>query len=278
MTAATAGISGISQPIADQRGVFMLCVGFIYIPIGMLVLVGGTLYIGVRLLISSALRAAAQEGHAPSISFLARQRVVRHGSAYLVLHSMQLFVCLILVLISPNGEWRFTWYALTLLLCGRPIVTFVGWLVINDIVFLLFGICSFTKPWRAAARMEQTRREPAWRRHGFVTSLTPRLLENVAATSSTATAPPVPDRSRGLIGWLLSAPEEAREWRRHGGKEDVGFQAELRFEVLYDVAVGIGELAQEERHADGKEAAFAAGNRACPLPLRARGSQLVSTQ
>ncbi|KAL3896610.1 MAG: hypothetical protein SGPRY_013232 [Prymnesium sp.] len=259
LTTFTSAMAHISRESIEQRALLLLCLGFIFMPIAMFVAVGGTLYALVRLLISNALLAARKEGAPPSISFLARQRVVRHGSAYLLLHSAQLLACLFLSLLALyRGEegLHVAWYVLTLLIPGRPVITFVGWVVINDILFLLFGVCSFTKPWRAARSLESARREPAWRRVG---SSTPSLLDTL---SSTAASPA--DGSHGLRGWRQTAHEEAREWRRNEWKEDVGFQAELRFELLYDVAVGIGELAQEEREAE-RETHLACATRECDV-------------
>ena len=246
LTAIVASVSGFNTPkAAEERGVFLVCFSFVFAPILLVVLLGGSLYVGVRLLIRNVLRDARRDGHAPSISFLARQRIMRHGSAYLIAHGVQLLACLILILVSPDGQNQNVWHVLICLICGRPTLSFLGWLIINDIPFLLCGVCSFTKPWRELAAEESRRREPGWRRlnsgAGGAALLTPRLLPVEPAGGVEES------RRRGFISWMLSASEEAREWRRNGGKEDVGFQAELRFELLYDVAVGIGELAQEEK-------------------------------
>ena len=40
------------------------------------------------------------------------------------------------------------WHVLALLLSGGPVLSFLGWLVINDVLYLYLGVCSFTKPWR----------------------------------------------------------------------------------------------------------------------------------
>lgn len=60
--------------------------------------IGLSLFLLVKLLLSRSLAAARAAGAPPSISFLARQRVMRHASAYLLLHGTQLSAALALLL------------------------------------------------------------------------------------------------------------------------------------------------------------------------------------
>ena len=141
----------------DKNALIVLCCGFIFVPFGLLVISGGGLYLFVRLNITSALRGGADgasgigASHA-SISFLARQRVMRHATAHLLLAAAQLSAALaltLLVYLSPNlyGE-EALWLAIACLVVGRPAFNLLGWLVINDVVYMFTGCCSFTKPWR----------------------------------------------------------------------------------------------------------------------------------
>ena len=56
---------------------------------------------------------------------------------------------------------------LALAITGRPAISFVGWLVINDVIYMFCGCCSFTKSWKTASLEATRRREPAWRRSTF---------------------------------------------------------------------------------------------------------------
>ena len=160
-TAIVGSASGIIGPHSDihhaeSAGLQVLFLAFVYVPFGLFAVVGFVLHSAVRLLVAGVLRTAARGGVAPSISFLARQRVMRHGTAYLVLHGSQLALAL-LVLLLARFELRGTayatlsWHAISLFICGRPAITLVGWLIINDVLYLCCGVCSLTKCCRPAA-------------------------------------------------------------------------------------------------------------------------------
>ena len=274
----------------DKNALIVLCCGFIFVPFGLLVISGGGLYLFVRLNITSALRGGADgasgigASHA-SISFLARQRVMRHATAHLLLAAAQLSAALaltLLVYLSPNlyGE-EALWLAIACLVVGRPAFNLLGWLVINDVVYMFTGCCSFTKPWRVAHAAAARRLAPAWRRDSF--RPTPLAAADDAATAhATGTASPRGDieaggratdggggaaeaaarrpsatKLQGALWPRLYSMREARERRsvKLQGIEEVGFKEELRFELVYDVALGIGELAQREASLDALGAA-----------------------
>ena len=240
-----------------------------YVPFGLFAVCGFFLHTAVRLLVSSALlRNARRDQAAPSISFLARQRVMRHGTAYLVLHGMQLSAAMVFLLLADDiGQWLglpAVWNLLLLVWCSRPIFSLVGWLVINDVLYLCLGVCSLTK-WTCfqPAHEETATRAPA----GHVRAKLP----------DRGAGPPVLQRARTVpVGGTTqgSAPgagAQGQGWQLRAaqlqGIEEVGFKEELRFELLYDVAVGIGELAQWELREE--QLARAHERRAAEPPWRA---------
>ena len=275
----------------DKNALIVLCCGFIFVPFGLLVISGGGLYLFVRLNITSALRGGADgasgigASHA-SISFLARQRVMRHATAHLLLAAAQLSAALaltLLVYLSPNlyGE-EALWLAIACLVVGRPAFNLLGWLVINDVVYMFTGCCSFTKPWRVAHAAAARRLAPAWRRDSSgprrsppptTPPPTPPAPRRHAATSKAggratdggggggaaeaAARRPSATKLQGALWPRLYSMREARERRsvKLQGIEEVGFKEELRFELVYDVALGIGELAQREASLDALGAA-----------------------
>ena len=158
---------------ADEAALLLLSVGFVFLPFGLFVICGGALHAGVSFLVSRALKAASDDGTAAaaSITFLARQRVMRHCTAYLVVHALQLSAALLLTLYliwqclaAPSQPWPPSppagpadappppalpgfrpqlpadqvpvWHMLALLLSGGPVLSFLGWLVINDVLYL----------------------------------------------------------------------------------------------------------------------------------------------
>ena len=164
---------------ADEAALLLLSVGFVFLPFGLFVIGGGALHAGVSFLVSRALKAASDDGTAAaaSITYLARQRVMRHCTAYLVVHALQLSAALLLTLYliwqclaAPSQSWPPSppavlvdappppaphappappgpspqlpaeqvpvWHVLALLLSGGPVLSFLGWLVINDVLYL----------------------------------------------------------------------------------------------------------------------------------------------
>ena len=85
---------------ADEAALLLLSVGFVFLPFSLFVIGGGALHAGVSFLVSRALKAASDDGtaEAASITFLARQRVMRHCTAYLLVHTLQLSAALLLTL------------------------------------------------------------------------------------------------------------------------------------------------------------------------------------
>ena len=185
-----AGLQQAERRQAQHHFLVLDCHGLV---VGWLVISGGGLYLFVRLNITSALRGGADgasgigASHA-SISFLARQRVMRHATAHLLLAAAQLSAALaltLLVYLSPNlyGE-EALWLAIACLVVGRPAFNLLGWLVINDVVYMFTGCCSFTKPWRVAHAAAARRLAPAWRRDSF--RPTPLAAADDAAADATA--------------------------------------------------------------------------------------------
>ena len=89
---------GRSPSDVPASAVTVLAVGFIIVPFVLFVGVGGALYLLVRLLVSSAQRGGGSTNGSSSIATFARQRVMRHGTAYLVLHGIQLAAAVALLL------------------------------------------------------------------------------------------------------------------------------------------------------------------------------------
>jgi len=242
----------------------------VYVPFGLFAVCGFFLHTAVRLLVSSALlRNARRDQAAPSISFLARQRVMRHGTAYLVLHGMQLSAAMVFLLLADDvGQWLglpAVWNLLLLVWCSRPILSLAGWLVINDVLYLSLGVCSLTK-WTCfqPAHEEMATRAPG---AGHVRAKLPDRGAGLPMLQRARTVPvgnATPGSAPGAgaqgQGWQLRAAQLQ-------GIEEVGFKEELRFELLYDVAVGIGELAQWELREE--QLARAHERRAAEPPWRA---------
>ena len=215
-----------SDPEREAATVLVLELAFVYVPFGLFASLGFVLNTAVRLLVESA---SSSDGAPPSISFLARQRVMRHGWAYLVLYGVQLSAAVALDLVityTPDSESL--WHVLALLVVGRPAISFVGWAVINDVLYLSCGVCSFTKCCRPQAASVRGR------------------FAGILGSNSNLDPPP------SVFG-SFTETRSARAPDRQG-IEEVGFKEELRFELLYDVAVGIGELAQQELYEEQQAA------------------------
>lgn len=284
--ALTAGLCAVQFATVDEDDAesqshayfLVLACGLIFVPFVMLVLVGGILCTAVRLLVSGALQAASTSGLPASISVLARQRVMRHGLAYLVLHGTVLTLALVctVLLYYWHSEHPWLWHVLVVLTCGRPVWTLLGWLIINDVIYSLCGVCSFTKPIREV-RMVRARSSPDVARGALLRRLRPASapqlssLDAVARISTTPRRAATPDELHedrldlsflGERAGLRSVREfrgqpirasDAMELRavRSQGIEGC-FKEELRFELLYDVVRDIGELANQEMWDDGR--------------------------
>jgi len=167
-----------------------------------------------------------------SISFLARERVMRHSASYLALHSVQLLLGVLAIVLLVGTDCKWIWHCVAFISCGRPILSLLGWLCINGI------------PGKAARHVATLRccsglfkgaSAPADTRTVCVSLAelqTARAPEALAATAN----------SRREVG---SPMRESSTFPtpRVGGHE---FMKELRFEVLYDVAYSIGDQAQRD--------------------------------
>eukprot|EP00928_Gymnodinium_smaydae_P027322 TRINITY_DN21170_c0_g1_i1.p1 TRINITY_DN21170_c0_g1~~TRINITY_DN21170_c0_g1_i1.p1 ORF type:complete len:1067 (+),score=206.70 TRINITY_DN21170_c0_g1_i1:123-3203(+) len=317
------GSGPVGMSLCGRAYLLVLFLGFVVIPSASFI-VGGAMNIAVRVMIKGALKEARRSGHPASISFLARQRVMRHGTAYLLLYGTQLsasFVACALLHNAPGKYANLLWPLIVVLICGRPAISFAGWLVINDIVYIVFGVCSFFKPNTHPSSRRVTllgassanARRPLVAGEGglsnialsgsprmrssaaiagspqFGPSVSPTLAPTSVISSSAAAAAILPPLAvvpgvdaaapsgrrsqsrqdqdfyesgrrsdvRSFVSTLLSPGEltgylaTARDSMERRavlvqGIEEVGFKEELRFELLYDVALGIGELAQRE--------------------------------
>eukprot|EP00929_Paragymnodinium_shiwhaense_P076980 TRINITY_DN39618_c0_g1_i1.p1 TRINITY_DN39618_c0_g1~~TRINITY_DN39618_c0_g1_i1.p1 ORF type:complete len:877 (-),score=92.67 TRINITY_DN39618_c0_g1_i1:165-2795(-) len=241
----------IGESMCSHNYFLELAVGLFFVPFVTFVLVGGALFVTVRILVFKAMRTA---GTHASISFLARQRVMRHGTAYLVLYGAQLAVGIALIFVvisSPDQQEVTLWHFVVTLTCGRPTISFLGWLVINDVVYILCGVCSFTKPGRPFL--------PRWSRPAQLVALTQDTYqEGGQSVVSTTDSVRTESQERQVHGTIslseihdrLTLVRSAMERRAQSiqGIEEAGFKEELRFELIYDVAYAIGELAQKEFH------------------------------
>ena len=241
----------------EQAGLTTLGLAFVFVPVVLFAVFGFFLQSAVKLLLASANsgRWKTRDGVPPSISFLARQRVMRHGTAYLVWHGGQLCATLAIVMlfldvddIQEGEPLSIMWHALAVLVCGRPALSLVGWLVINDIIYLVCGVCSLTQ-W--------TRPEPT-DAHLPLSSARGSMGAPVLSSSHLDAPAAYAASNRPHTPRSVTAVQSAVD-----GGEELGFKEELRFELLYDVAIGIGELAQREL-LEEHESAMAAANEAEP--------------
>lgn len=129
-------LGSLSLHEVEEKTLVALGIAFVYVPSVLFAALGFILHAVVRLLVSQATLWSARHAAPRSISFLARQRVMRHGTAYLVLHGGQLVGALAILLVSPGPYASLAWHALALAICGRPVLSLLGWLVINDVIYL----------------------------------------------------------------------------------------------------------------------------------------------
>mmetsp|Transcript_57354 Transcript_57354/g.166524 ORF Transcript_57354/g.166524 Transcript_57354/m.166524 type:complete len:926 (+) Transcript_57354:133-2910(+) len=251
-------------------------------PFIVFVVLGCGLNVAVRVLSCGAQCQARIGQHSMCISSLARQRAMRHSTAYLVIYGVQLAGGLCVTTMLRFGPWRIgplLRAACVVLSCGRPAISLVCWLVVNDIIYIVFGSCSFYKRggqrqgrlccwgWRGAIPAEplvESADQPA----GSTATTTAAAAEMTAsATGRRTPAPMYPGAGhssesvfsvadmRSRASWLpvdlqvrFKDVRElmARRAMELHGIEEVGFKEDLRFELLYDVAHGIGVLAHRE--------------------------------
>lgn len=254
--------------------ILVVVYGLMVAPFAIYVGVGGLLYVTVRVLVARALRDASANGIPASISVLARQRVMRHGLAYLLLYGALLTAGLVTtaVLYKHYKEQPWLWHVIIFLTCGRPVATFVGWLVINGVIRPPRSVWCITKQiwiacasaWDRLTRSRQASHLPGGPLLCGANPATGVLDPEVAAaltdegqglavgaSSSSAAG----RRSRRDFRGLPITASDAMELRavRAQGIEGC-FKEELRFELLYDVVRDIGELANAEMWGEGHSA------------------------
>lgn len=199
--------------------------GFLIVPSLLFFIIGFTAYVFVRVLLHWT---QTRPGRAASISSLGQQRASRHALAYMILFGSQHLLGLFFyILVRVHREYWLLWlsYVFT---CGRPVISFFGWLMINDVVYIEYGCCSFTKSRSRRLSTNNASLSPSSPSNNI--SLAPCSVTSLSSQEQTA------QRIQESM---------ARRSERYQGVED-GFKQELRFELLYDIARGIGGLAHEE--------------------------------
>lgn len=284
------GTGGTDFVLCGQAYYDTIAMGLFIVPFCLHFVLGGVFDLFIRVLVLSADRRARRREDPASISFLARQRVMRHSTAYLLLYGFQLALGLVCIGLLHFGTSRelvpIICAFMCILACGRPTISFAGWLIINDIVYILFGCCSFFKrasepgsPHREIWCREQLRgpglselpisQSPQLRRQNTARSISEMLVETPDMPLRTLSGASVEEagqplersqsmasemhlRSRSLLpGEMqqrLEVVRDAMSIRANTvqGIDEVGFKEELRFELLYYVAHGIGEDVQKE--------------------------------
>jgi len=186
-----------------------VCVAFEIVPMAVFVLISAMLNFFVRCLV----HATQRSGRPASISFLAREQVMRHSRRYLMVSVIELNLGLVLVMLGTNYELEpWFWHVLVFFFCGRSTISVMGWLVINK---------SAVFPTWALATVHRT---------------TPP--SEIALTT-------ISDNAQGTrqAGREVSIPKPAEDNRRENHRN---LMEEIRFEMIYDVAYNIGEHALRE--------------------------------
>jgi len=249
----------------------VLGVGLFYVPFTTFAVAGGGVYTAVRLMAryeSSAARPA-------SISLLARQRVSRHALFYLVLFGTQHGVgMLIVAVLQASAELSDGWllHGLALFTCGRPFISFLGWLAVNDVLHKLCGVCSIrtptarvplvsrqispSSPWHSEVSLSPLGGSPSFGSHcrpgptstrsgsDFADSFS--VTPGIETVKSVGSSDGRSGRQRCASDFLVPARQAMALRAREEQGIESNFKQELRFELLYDIACGIGDLAQAE--------------------------------
>jgi len=209
--------------------------GLLIVPFASLVIFGGVLQTVVWWLLHKA-RKEQRTGNQACISFLAQQRVMKHSVAYLLLHSLMLGLSMVLAILLHvgiiNTYWEEFWTQIVAaLVCGRPVVSILGWCVINDVVYILCGKCSFSCLGIGAPRTT---------RSGTSEIASAGVVHGVREERRRS----VGEDFRAALPASWVGQMEQRERITYGMQTT--FKEELRFELLYDVARSIGDLAFSE--------------------------------
>lgn len=208
---------------ADKRLVSS-SLGLVFFPFLVFFLLGGGLFVTVQILVRNAKyrtpvrRATGGNAAASCIISLARQRVSKHGIAYFFLFSIELGTVAVMVVLwgvveNFDNDSQY-WPLAVYAVTLRPAVSFAGWMVINDMVYKLCGCCSNKR-----------------RRDSIAIDQQMRALQVAGDQSLSQTE--------------LNAVEQ--------GITEQGFKEELRFELLFDVVRGLGELGQRELHGSAED-------------------------
>lgn len=214
------------------------------------VLCGGLMQLGVF----TAIRSDRSGQHHASVSFFARERLIKHGVAYLSLHAAQLVAGSTVLVLLQATEWRrrWLWHSIMVLLCGRPMWSILGWLLI-EYRALRWSSCYSWEVAGARAGASTVAHSAARGSHREArTSLAPSAKDiELTTREATKDMQSSDDVSRSVTAEPLMQTGAHRQMElevsipgpRIGGHD---FMEELRFEVLYDVARGIGEYAQRQ--------------------------------
>ena len=240
--------------------VLTLTWGFVYAPFLLFVLLGGSLYIAVKALLS-------RDKSSNRISRLARQRVMQHCLFYLLLYGMLLGMLAAAytayqMLSAPLLPWRIFAHCTAALTSGRPCFGFLGWALINGVGGGSGNFLSWCSGGGSGGR-DST---------GASTIATPKGLrqpllgdaptsaahwaweqrESYSGGGGGGSAGIPPRRSEAGAGMAPAAePPSGGDGgsppsREGGGVYEAGFKEELRYELVTDVAVAISELAERE--------------------------------
>lgn len=201
----------------EQTTDTILGVGLCWMPCLVFMMIGGGAFLFVQLLVRWN-RKLVQK-HVPHcsnlITSLARQRVARHGIAYFVLFGLELTIPVVLTLVWRwTDTWRMDgvwWQVITFSITLRPAISFLGWMVINDVVYKLCGCCSNKR--RSRPQIE--------------------LAAEIAGVSFERLSAMTTQEKEVLI-------------MNTQGIQEQGFKEDLRFELIFDVIRGLGELAERE--------------------------------
>lgn len=220
--------------------VLTLTWGLVYAPFILFVLLGGSLYIMVKALLS-------RHKTNTHLARLTRQRVMRHCLFYLVLYGVMLGV---LSAGYANYQYftiplatRTTFADLTAALTsGRPVFGFLGWLLIN--IIGEHRLCCAAHDSLGAG---QIRSLPAGLREPLIERLPGRSVSSSSRLLMTAE-----DAERASYVGVVDEHDESLLANSQGVRE-AGFKEELRYELVSDVAMSISELAEHEAREQQEE-------------------------
>lgn len=216
----------------DVLGIFLW---FDFLPMLLFVAVGAFCNGTVQLLVHLTKRGSRPA----SISFLARQRVMRHGTSYLMLHTVEVLLGVALVVVAQYYDRRpWLWHTMISFTVSRPAFFFAWWLVVN-------GYMGFAGSAAAAAPVALAKRgsaKPSPKKQDVPGSLGGGI--ELGSLPGADDASPSPGAS-AADAEKPNGPQKALVAAR-AEVEYGSFMEELRFELIYDVAYSIGDYAQRE--------------------------------